>query len=493
MTPLLETVGLTRYFGSFAACRKIDLAVRAGERHAILGENGAGKSTLVKMIYGALTPSAGEIRWRGRTVSLDGPGAARALGVGMVHQTFSLFDALTVAENVALALPGAMPRGIAGRIAGIARTHRLGIDPDRPVHDLSAGERQRVEILRCLLQKPRLMIMDEPTSVLTPQETRSLFDMLERLSSEGIAILYISHRLAEVRALCESATILRGGECAATCDPREETADGLAAMMIGRAVNKPTRRARPAEPGPVRLRLNGLTSGRLKNIDLDVRGGEILGIAGIAGEGQSALMAALTGEETVAPDMIEIEGRAMGRASPTERRLAGAAFVPEERLGHAAVTEMALPQNILLSHHRAERLAPGGWIDARKARNWADRVRGDFDVRSGSARPVAGALSGGNLQKFVVGREILRNPRVLAVSQPTGGIDPGATAVIRGALIRLAERGAAVLAISQDLEELFVLASRIAVLHAGRLSAPEPVEGLTAERVGLLMAGARAA
>ncbi|MEM8791774.1 MAG: ABC transporter ATP-binding protein [Pseudomonadota bacterium] len=487
---LLQAVGLTKYFGDFAACRGIDLAIRAGERHALLGENGAGKSTLVKMIYGALAPSAGEIRWEGRAVTIDGPKAARALGVGMVHQHFSLFDALTVAENVALALPGAMPRAISGRIRDVSKAYRLEIDPDKRVHELSVGEKQRVEILRCLLQEPRLLIMDEPTSVLTPQEADALFETLERLSAEGVAILYISHRLAEVRALCETATILRGGELVATCDPRAETADSMAALMVGHEVEKLVRRSSTGIRGPVRLKLAGLTSGRLRAIDLDVHGGEVMGIAGVAGEGQNALMAALIGETPTAPEMIEIEGRPMGRASPTERRLAGAAFVPEERIGHAAVTEMALPQNILLSHHRAERLVRGGWIDARKMRSWADKVRADFDVRSGSARPVAGALSGGNLQKFVVGREILRNPGVLVVSQPTWGVDPGAAAVIREALVRLAETGAAVLVISQDLEELFALADRIAVIHDGQLSAPEPVEDLTAERVGLLMAGA---
>ncbi|MEM9045061.1 MAG: ABC transporter ATP-binding protein [Pseudomonadota bacterium] len=490
MTALLQVSGLTKLFGDFAACRGIDLTIRAGERHALLGENGAGKSTLVKMIYGALAPSDGKIQWQGQLVSIDGPKVARALGIGMVHQHFSLFDALTVAENVALALPGAMPRRIAPRIREVSKAYRLEIDPEKRVHDLSVGEKQRVEILRCLLQEPRLLIMDEPTSVLTPQEADALFETLERLSGEGVAILYISHRLAEVRALCESATILRGGELVATCDPREETPDSMAALMVGHAVEKLVRRSSSGERGPARLKLDGLVSGRLRDIDLTVHGGEVVGIAGVAGEGQNALMAALIGEEPVAPGMIEIEGQKMGQASPTERRLAGAAFVPEERIGHAAVTEMALPQNILLSHHRAERLVRGGWIDTRKMRNWSDRVRSDFDVRSGSAKPIAGSLSGGNLQKFVVGREILRKPGVLVVSQPTWGVDPGAAAVIREALVRLAEEGAAVLVISQDLEELFALADRLAVIHDGSLSSPETTDSLTAERVGLLMAGA---
>ncbi|MBY8974268.1 ABC transporter ATP-binding protein [Rhodobacteraceae bacterium NNCM2] len=496
-TVLLEAVGLTRYFGEFAANRDVSLTIREGERHALLGENGAGKSTLVKMLYGSLAPSAGEIRWQGQVVSIDSPSAARALGIGMVHQHFSLFDALTVAENVALALPSGMPRKLAPEISRVSRAYGLEIDPARPVHSLSVGEKQRVEIIRCLLQNPKLLIMDEPTSVLTPQEAETLFVILRRLSDEGCAILYISHRLAEIRALCDSATILRGGVKVASCDPRAETPDSMAALMIGHEVEHLLRRSRTGENGPVRLRLNELSTPKgshnnsLNDISLEVHGGEVVGIAGVAGEGQGALMAALIGEAPVRPEMIEIDGHPMGHVSPTVRRLAGAAFVPEERMGHAAVTEMALPQNVLLSHHRAERLVRGGWIDRAKMRDWSERITNDFDVRASSWRPVAGSLSGGNLQKFVVGREILRNPGVLVVSQPTWGVDPGAATVIREALIRLAEAGAAVLIISQDLEELFALADRIAVIHGGELSPAEPVEDLTAERVGLLMAGVR--
>ncbi|MEM7240499.1 MAG: ABC transporter ATP-binding protein, partial [Pseudomonadota bacterium] len=439
--------------------------------------------------------SAGEIRWEGEPVRIDGPAIARDLGIGMVHQHFSLFESLTVAENVALALPGGVARRLAPGIADLSRTYGLEIDPYRLVHDLTAGEKQRVEVIRCLLQAPRLLIMDEPTSVLTPQEADALFVTLDRLSGEGVAILYISHRLAEVRALCQSATILRAGEKVADCDPRVETPDSMAALMVGHEVDKLIRRTRNSASGPVRLRLVGMTLARgtrntaLDNISLEVRGGEVVGIAGIAGEGQGGLMQALIGEVATAPGMIEIDGKPMGDTSPTQRRLAGAAFVPEERMGHAAVTDMALPQNVLLSHHRAERLVKGGWIDHARMRSWAERITSDFDVRSSSWRPVAGSLSGGNLQKFVVGREILRNPGVLVVSQPTWGVDPGAAQVIREALVRLAEGGAAVLVISQDLEELFALADRIAVIHSGRLSEAALVEDLTAERVGLLMAG----
>ena len=233
---LLDARGLTKRFGAFTAVDDVSLAIAPGERHALLGENGAGKSTLVKMLFGALQPSAGEIRWEGRAVQIPGPAEARRLGIGMVHQHFSLFDALTVAENVALALPGAMPRRLAPEITRISRAYGLEIDPDRMLHSLTAGEKQRVEIIRCLLAEPRLLIMDEPTSVLTPQEAEALFETLRRLSDEGVAILYISHRLAEIRALCDTATILRAGRHVATSDPREETAESLAALMIGQEV-----------------------------------------------------------------------------------------------------------------------------------------------------------------------------------------------------------------------------------------------------------------
>ncbi|MCL5777398.1 ABC transporter ATP-binding protein [Limibaculum sp. FT325] len=496
--PLLEARGITRLFGSFAANRDVSLAIRAGERHALLGENGAGKSTLVKMIYGVLAPSAGEFRWEGRAVEIASPAAARDMGIGMVFQHFNLFDALTVAENIALALPGERMRGLGARIAEVSRAYGLAIDPNRAVHSLSAGEKQRVEIIRCLLQAPRLLIMDEPTSVLTPQEGALLFATLRRLSDEGVAILYISHKLDEVRALCEAATVLRAGEVVAECDPRAVSSAEIAALMVGRDVAQ-VGRADGAAAGPVRLAIRSLSlpapsqfGTALHEVSLDVRGGEILGIAGVAGEGQSELMQALIGERRAPrPEAIAVDGRAVGHLGPDARRLAGAAFVPEERAGHAAVPEMGLPENVLLSHHRAERLSgPAGWIRAGRTAAWAARVRTAFDVRAGGAHPRAGSLSGGNLQKFVVGREILREPGVLVVNQPTWGVDPGAAVVIRQALIDLARRGAAVLVISQDLEELFAIADRVAVIHTGRLSAPRPVGELDAETVGLLMGGA---
>lgn len=497
--PLFAARGIVKRFGDFAANRGIDFTIQAGERHALLGQNGAGKSTLVKMMYGVLHPTAGQFLWAGEPVTIRNPAAARALGIGMVFQEFSVFEALTVLENIALALPPEPMRSLAARVADIAEAYGLAVHPDAPAHDLSVGERQRVEVIRCLLQDPKLLIMDEPTSVLTPQEAELLFRTLERLSAEGRAILYISHRLEEVRELCDRATVLRDGEVVAQCDPKQESARSLAEMMIGEVSVSVERTTAHAASDVPKLVVNQLTipprPGRgfgLQHVDLQVHGGEIVGIAGVAGEGQAELMDALIGETRVRDaTTITANGHALGDRGPTARRQAGMAFVPEQRNGHATVADMRLSENILLSHHRAANLAPRGLIDFHGAQAWATRVQQEFDVRAGSEHPTAGSLSGGNLQKFVVGREILREPAVLVAGQPTWGVDAGAAAVIRQALIELAGRGAAVLVVSQDLDELFEICDRIAVIHRGAVSDLYPVAALTPERVGLLMGGAR--
>ena len=499
--PLFEARGIVKRFGEFEACRGLDLAIRPGERHALLGHNGAGKSTLVKMMYGVLQPTQGTFHWKGVESMARSPAEARALGIGMVFQEFSLFEALTVVENVALALPPTSMRDLAQRISEVSSAYGLTIDPAARLHTLSVGERQRVEVLRCLLQDPELLIMDEPTSVLTPQEADSLFETLNRLAEEGRAVLYISHRLEEVRALCQQATILRDGLVVDRCDPRTTSAQSLADKMIGTSARPAGRRERSTREGKARLVLDRLSvaAGRrrgtgLQDVSLEVGGGEVVGVAGVAGEGQADLMDALLGETLGnRAEAIIVDGTPVGRARPTARRRAGMAFVPEDRNHEASVADMTLADNILLSHHRAEGLAPRGWIDTARTQSWADRVRETFDVRAGSDRPTAGSLSGGNLQKFVVGREILREPGVLAVCQPTRGVDAGASAEIRQALVDLATRGAAVLVISQDLDEIFEICDRIAVIHGGRVSPAYPVDEMTPERAGLLMGGGQEA
>ena len=496
---LLEARDIVKRFGDFTANDRVTVRLRPGRIHALLGENGAGKSTLVKIIYGALQPTAGELRWRGEPVAVANPAAARRLGIGMVFQHFSLFEALSVAENIALAMPGRLDLAtLAERVARVSAEYGLPLEPPALVADLSVGERQRIEIVRCLLQEPRLLIMDEPTAVLTPQEADQLFVTLRRLAADGCAVLYISHRLEEVKQLCHDATILRLGRVVADVDPAAETAASLARLMVGADVHTVSTEAH-ASDGPVMLGLSDLTlpaSGpfgvSLRSVSLDVRAGEIVAIAGVAGNGQAELFESLSGER-LAPsaDAVGIAGEACGLDGVTSRRRLGAAFVPEERLGHSAVPSFVLSDNVLLTRHTSDReMVARGFVDRSRTRMLAERVGERFDVRTSRENPEASALSGGNLQKFVVGRELDRDPRVVVINQPTWGVDAGAAALIRQALVDMARAGAAVLVISQDLDEIFEIADRIAVISRGELSEAFPARAIDRERIGLLMAGA---
>ena len=498
MEYLLEALHVTKIFGMLKANDDVTLRVKPGEIHAFLGENGAGKSTLVKMIYGALQPTAGEFRWMGRTVGIASPAAARKLGIGMVFQHFSLFDALSVADNIALAMPGAFDMAkLSERIARVSMEYGLPLEPTAIVADLSVGERQRIEIVRCLLQEPKLLIMDEPTAVLTPQEAEQLFRTLARLAKEGCAVIYISHRLEEVKHLCTNATILRHSKVVANVDPTKETASSLARLMVGGDIHV-VRAARTDGGGAVRLQLDRLNldaggpfSVALKNITLDVHAGEVVAIAGVAGNGQSEFFDAISGERRLAgAAMLVIDGKPMGHEGVNARRNIGAAFVPEERLGHGAVPAFRLSENIVLTRHSSDgALVRMGLMRKDGAGTVSERVIKAFDVRKGKPDPEARALSGGNLQKFVVGRELDRQPGVLVINQPTWGVDAGAAATIRQAIIDLARQGSAVLVISQDLDEIFEVADRIAVISRGQLSKAYPSSDLSAEKIGLLMAG----
>src|ERR1700741_2414298 len=496
-TPLLQTIGLTKRYGTFLANDSIDIDVWPKEIHALLGENGAGKSTLVKTIYGLIQPSDGEMLWQGEKMTLSGPSEARARGIGMVFQHFSLFENLTVAENVALGLDGKESfKDMSARLAQMSNLYGLPLDPRRQVWQLSVGERQRIEIVRALMQNPKFLILDEPTAVLTPQEADQLFIVLERLKFEGRAILYISHKLEEVKRLCDTAPILRGGKKVATCNPKAETAASLARMMVGADI-KEVKEAGARKTTVPRLVVNDLClepddphGVLLQNISLELRGSEILGIAGVAGNGQDELFAALSGERYSSdPGTVVIEGIAAGHLSITHRRKLGAAFVPEERLGHGTAPRMKLSENALLTGHAASGMVKRGFVNTAATLATVDRATETFDVRKAKRDPEAASLSGGNLQKFVVGREILRNPAVLVVSQPTWGVDAGAAAVIRQALLDLAAAGAAVLVTSQDLDELAEITDRIAVMFHGRLSEALPTRDATRERLGLLMGG----
>ncbi len=498
--PYLSLRGITKQFPGCLANDNVDLTVARNEIHALLGENGAGKSTLVKIIYGVVRPDAGEIVWRGESVAVQSPAHARRLGIGMVFQHFSLFESLTVVENVALGMNDPRDRAnLRERIVEISRKYGLPLSPDQTVHDLSVGERQRIEIVRSLLQNPRLLIMDEPTSVLTPQEVEKLFETLRRLASEGCSILYISHKLEEIRALCDVATIMRLGRVVAHCVPSERSAKELAELMINAQLDPPSRSRRIlAEGAKPRLAVENLSMKSphpfgtdLREVAFAVSPGEILGVAGIAGNGQTELMDALSGEVLVdAPERITLDGVAVGRFGPQERRALGGCFVPEERNGHGAVGAMSLSENAFLTAGARRSLAWLGVVNQARTVEFAKEIIRRFDVRTTGPKAQARALSGGNLQKFLVGREVAQSPKTLIVNQPTWGVDAGAAAAIYRALADLAENGAAVVIISHDLDEIFLVCDRVAVIAGGRLSPPIPVMEATIERIGLVMGGA---
>ena len=492
--PLIRCRGLTKRFGSLVANDGIDFSVAAGEIHALLGENGAGKSTLVKCLYGLLAPDAGSIEVRGRAVHLADPEQARALGIGMVFQHFSLFEELTVLENIALGTAGARAdAALAARVAEVSRIYGLDIEVKRPVWTLSAGERQRIEICRCLLQDPRLIILDEPTSVLTPQEAESLFASLERLASHGAGILFISHKLEEVRRICSAATILRGGKVVGTADPRVETARSLASLMVGEGVSD----VRPPprhERGEALLEVENLTvlpdvvhGMPLSDVNLTVQAGEVVAIAGVAGNGQSEFFSVLSGEGgVVRRGRIRIAGRIVTGSSIGERRRLGAAYVPEARLGHATLPQRTLSENLVLSWHDTEKVGRLA-LNLRRLKQAVQTIIRRFDVRGPGEDPRAAQLSGGNLQKYIVGREIERKPKLLVVDQPTWGVDARAAALIRQTLVDLSAEGAAVLVITQDLDEAFEISDRIAVLTGGRMHPPVPTRMTDRDAVGMLM------
>ncbi len=494
-TPRLELLNISKRYPNIVANDQVSLSVMPGEIHAVLGENGAGKTTLMKIIYGSVKADEGKMLFDGEEVHIDNPAQARRLGIGMVFQHFSLFETLTVAENIALVLdePFNLP-ALAERVKTVSERYGLPLDPHRRVHSLSFGERQRVEIVRCLLQDPKLLILDEPTSVLTPQAVQKLFETLRQLASEGVSILYISHKLHEIQSLCNKATILRDGKVTGTANPQEETAASLARMMIGRELPVCEAPAYVGERHPV-LQVQNLSmaadspSGTaLKNVSLTVYSGEILGIAGISGNGQSELMAALSGEALTAKRCVLLEDQPIGQLNAGKRRLKGIVYVPEERLGRGTVPPLSLSSNVLLTAHH-QGMKSWGLVRYGMARDYAEECVSRFDVRCNGAGANARSLSGGNLQKFIVGREIMLKPKLMIVAQPTWGVDVGASAVLRQALLDLSRTGVAILVVSEELEELFEISDRIAVLSQGRLSAARPKSELNAESVGMQMAG----
>jgi general nucleoside transport system ATP-binding protein len=495
MTPArLELRGICKQYPAVKANDGVDLTLQAGEIHAVLGENGAGKSTLMKIVFGAVQPDAGAIVIDGQRVAIRNPHDAKAHGIAMVFQHFSLFDTLTAAENVWLGLDsGETLAQVSQRIAAKAGDYGLRIDPTRPVHSLSVGERQRVEIVRALLAEPKILILDEPTSVLTPQAVQTLFGTLRQLAAEGCSILYISHKLDEIRELCHACTVMRGGKVTGVVDPRLQSNASLSRLMIGAEPQRLVHRE--AQPGPVALAVKQLTVSpdnaygvALQGLTLELCAGEVLGIAGVSGNGQQELLALLSGEDRrAAPGTMKLFGHDIARASPAGRRALGLHFVPEERLGRGAVPAQSLAANTLLT--RREPVKALGWIDVKATRALAARLIERFRVKAGGPDAMAKSLSGGNLQKFIVGREIDAAPKVLIVAQPTWGVDVGAAAQIRAELLALRDAGCAVLVVSEELDELFELSDRLMVIARGRLSPPIATREASVERIGQWMAG----
>jgi ABC-type uncharacterized transport system ATPase subunit len=501
----LEIANIRKCYPGVTANDDVSLRVGAGEIHAVLGENGAGKSTLMKIIFGAVKPDAGTLRWNGELVSIGNPQAARKLGIAMVFQHFSLFDTLTVAENIALGLSADIDRAdLVRQILLTGEKYGLELEPHRHVHTLSVGQRQRVEIVRALLTHPQLLILDEPTSVLTPQAVEKLFVTLRLLAAEGCSILYISHKLDEIRALCHSATVMRGGKVTGHCDPRQETSAGLSRMMIGSELVRQQRATESDASTPAqfvqevlpRLHIAALSlpkahifATELQNIQCSVHAGEIVGIAGVSGNGQQELLAALSGEDRRArPDMVLLMQEPVADLGPNARRRLGLGLVPEERLGRGAVPGISLANNMLLSH-QTKPYVEHGIIDFKYTRNAAADIIARFKVKAGGALALAKSLSGGNLQKFIVGREIARRPKVFIVAQPTWGVDVGAAAQIHGEILALRQQGCAVLVISEELDELFDICDRLHVIANGKLSPSVNTADATREQIGLWMSG----
>ena len=494
---MLELDGISKSYPGVIANSNISFDINIGEVHALLGENGAGKSTLVKIIYGLVRPDSGNLLLNGAPFKPGTPSEARQAGIAMVFQHFSLFEALSVAENISLGMDNPPnQKDLGEKIKSVSEAYGLPLDPAKTVGALSVGERQRVEIIRCLLQNPKLLVMDEPTSVLTPQEVDVLFKTLLKLKSEGTSILYISHKLEEIRKLCDTATILRLGKKVDTCTPKNTSTKKLAEMMVGSSISTPEKLNKPA--GRILLEVDNVCSlsgsqfgTSLTNVTFKLNQGEILGIGGVAGNGQDELFAVLSGEQISQIGSIVFKETNITKFSPNQRRKIGLLSAPEERLGHAAAPNLSLIENIVITAKQSQALVSNGFIDWKKSKTFAEKVIKEFDVRTPGSQNTARSLSGGNLQKFVIGREILQKPSVFIVNQPTWGVDAAAASSIRQALLSLSESGAAILVISQDLDELLEISDRFAALNEGTLSQIEKTAELSLEHIGLMMGGAK--
>ena len=495
----LEMKGITKRFPGVLANDRVDFDLHAGEVHALLGENGAGKSTLMKVLYGMYHPDEGKILLNGKPVSIASPTDSIDLGIGMIHQHFMLVPTLTVAENVALGVPS--KRGpltdlveVSKRIVELAGVYGLKIDPDAYIWQLSVGQQQRVEIIKALYRGAALLILDEPTAVLTPQEVDELFAIMRQMVKDGHALIFISHKLHEVVEISDRVTVLRDGRKIGTRPTSETTKRDLANWMVGREIIfSPEHKT--VETGAVRMELKEASCGSdrgtpgLRQVSLQVHAGEILGIAGVSGNGQRELAEVLTGLRETTQGQIRLEGQdvtGLPADELTERMLS---YIPEERMRDGMIKEFTVSENMILREHHKPPFSRYGFLNLRQISQHADRLIRQFQVKTPSRETPAKSLSGGNIQKMVLARELARQPRAIVAAQPTRGLDIGATEYVRGLLLEQRAAGAAILLISEDLDEILALSDRIAVLYEGNIMDILPRTQATSERLGLLMAG----
>lgn len=494
--PAVELRGITKRFPGTLANDDVDLTVGRGEIHALMGENGAGKSTLMSILYGMERADAGSIRIDGREVTFGDPSAAMAAGLGMVHQSFKLFDSLTVAENVVYAAEprrfGLVDRAAARRrVRELAEEHGLAVDPDARVGELPVGLRQRVEILKLLRRGARTLILDEPTAVLTPAEADALFAVLKSLAAQGRTVILVTHKLREVLEGSDNVTVLRDGRVVARLVTSDTSADEIAAAMTGRAVELDRVHA-PGTPGDVVLDVRDLTTGAVHDVGLTVRAGEIVGIAGVAGNGQSELIEALAGLRPVASGQVSLKGRDITHASATERRAEGLAYVPEDRHAVGTAPAATVADNLAMGHHRTS-LSTKGLLPPASVRAHAGRLIERFGIKAAAPEVPASALSGGNLQKLLIGRELAHEAPLLLVEQPTRGVDIGAIQNIHDQIVAYRDAGHAVLLVSAELSEIRGLADRVLVMYEGRVTATYTKDEADERALGLAMAGGAAA
>ena len=496
---VIEMREITKIFGEFVANDKINLELRKGEIHALLGENGAGKSTLMNMLAGLLEPTSGEIVVNGKSEKLDSPSKAASLGIGMVHQHFMLVEAFTVAENIILGSE-VTNKGILdlkkanADILELSECYGLAVDPTAKVEDISVGAQQRVEILKTLYRGADILIFDEPTAVLTPAEILELMDIMKTLVKEGKSIILITHKLDEIRAVADRVTVIRRGKSIQTVSIEGATNKNLAEMMVGRSVSFVTEKEE-AQPKEVVLQISDLVVNEnrgvpaVKELSLDVRAGEIVGIAGIDGNGQSELIQAITGLRKVKSGSIKIKGQEVVGLSPRKITEMNVSHVPEDRHRDGLVLEMMLSENIALQTYYKEPLSKNGALNYNQINSYARKLMEEFDVRAANEIVPASALSGGNQQKAIIAREVDRNPDLLIVSQPTRGLDVGAIEYIHKRLIGERDKGKAILVVSFELDEILNLSDRIAVIHDGKIQGIVKPSETNKQELGILMAG----